>query len=112
MLLSQAREELLLVGVFGLFWLAVAAIFRAWHRGQSLPVAAEQALFGIPAPPVAQVGQAQPNMGVAVSAGSAARQGHLAQQMNTVPTVVPQAMGSPVRTRVTYVVEEVYQQWW
>lgn len=109
MLLSSAREELLLVGAFGLFWLAVAAIFRAWHRGQSPVIAAEQALFGIPAAPA--VPAAQPN---AVGGLSAANPAHAqAQQlMNAIPTYVSQAMGTPVRTRVTYVVEEVYQQYW
>jgi len=106
MLLSAAREELLLVGAFGLFWLAVAAIFRAWHRGQSPVIAAEQ-LLGLAG---AQAGApaAQARGGGALSAGSPAWPGHQAQQMNT---VVPQSMGSPVR-RVTYVIEEVYQRYY
>ncbi|EJT98293.1 hypothetical protein DACRYDRAFT_24741 [Dacryopinax primogenitus] len=115
MLLSSAREELLLVGAFGLFWLAVAAIFRAWHRGQS-PATAAESLLGFPVAPIAGiapgtgaagVAPAHPNAGAAFSGGNLP---YVPHPVNTLPTVVPQAMGSPLR-RVTYIVEEVWQRY-
>lgn len=93
---------MLLVAAFGLFWLAVAAIFRAWHLGTP-PIAAVEQAFGFP------VGQPAANGLAAAGARSAAQPPQLS---NAPPTLVPHTMGSPVRTRVTYVVEEVYQQWW